>query len=579
MLGNLTRSFTNTNQSLKGDRAMRGYPKYAVFETLENRRLLSSTFTITGFVYKDANQDGIYDKGDAPIAGRTVYLDTTNSGKYVSGDPATKTNAAGDFSFTLQKAGVYFVHDENPAGTAVLTPAGGLAKVTLSTTATKAAATFGEIALPYTHGAISGTLFYDAAGAGVYKAGDAPVAGRTLYIDLGNKGSFVSGDPQAITSSTGSFVFSNLKVGAYIIREQAPAGRALDVPAAGYASATISLTAPKATLLIGEKAVPTLNYVGEYEQYYNNALIVVDVRPVGSVIGNYSGDIWSDGEDLKFTATESAANALAGHATGNGQTVAFNATLSGKTLTVSYPTLGGKDVLTLVDPTPAPTPPSLYSYTGSIFNYVKPSNWNVTENSYGILITSPDGMQQVGFIGSVANGEYGINDVAQAEANAGARFLHTTVLKDGYVSSTEYVQAGEAVLTFVHNGVTYGSAQLIETFNFATGPSSVVTLTEIYEVTAPKAQWVADSPTLIFMLGSIALHPSTAIATAAKRQITPFLSYGLGFYDPGVYGDWSSSGGFDYSSDPYLYDEQSSLAYSSSSFDTECDNFDSYILS
>jgi SdrD B-like domain len=528
---------------------------------------------ITGFVFKDVNQDGVDDKGDTLISGRTVYLDTTSAGKYIKGDKTAVTNSSGVFTFTGLTTGTWYVHDENPANTAIIDPSATYYKKTISVAAPKATGVnFGEITLPFTHGVITGTLFLDSAGTGTYKSTDAAIAGRTLYIDLTDKGSYVAGDPKAVTTSTGVFTFNSLKVGTYIVRDEVPAGRAVDDPSVGYVSGTISIAAPKLSVLIGEKAVPTTNFVGEFEEYYEDQLIVVDVRPVGTGLGSYNGDIVTNGVDLKFTGTESPSNVLSGGVSTPKGTVAFNATLSGKTMTVTYPSeVGVKDQLKRVSRTPAPAPPTLHSYTGSLFDYVAPSNWTVNQSDYGIVITSSDRTEQVGFIGTIANGVFGIEDVANSEAAAGAKFLSSKVLINQYVSASEYVQAGQATFTFTHAGTTYASAQLIETLTYY--GSKTQTLTIIYDVTAPAVQFPADSSTLIYMLSQIKLK---AGAAAAFVHVKPAQDDGSGYYDPGVSGDWSSSGGI-FGDNPELQAEQSSLAYSASQFDQGVQSFDSYI--
>jgi hypothetical protein len=61
---------------------------------------LQDTCTITGTVFHDANGDGIEDDGEVGIAGVQVYADVGNVGHYVTGDPTTRTNAAGGYTLS-----------------------------------------------------------------------------------------------------------------------------------------------------------------------------------------------------------------------------------------------------------------------------------------------------------------------------------------------------------------------------------------------------------------------------------------------------------------------------------------------
>ncbi len=64
-------------------------------EALEDRFLLSTCPVISGFVYHDANQNGLYDPGETPIANSTIQLQDTNHNVIAS----TVTDAQGAYSF------------------------------------------------------------------------------------------------------------------------------------------------------------------------------------------------------------------------------------------------------------------------------------------------------------------------------------------------------------------------------------------------------------------------------------------------------------------------------------------------
>ena len=72
---------------------------------------------------------------------------------------------------------------------------------------------------PPTTGSISGYVFDDYNHNGKQDAGDIPLAGRQVYIDVRNLGHYVSGDPTTTTNSSGTYAFANLKPGNYVVRE------------------------------------------------------------------------------------------------------------------------------------------------------------------------------------------------------------------------------------------------------------------------------------------------------------------------------------------------------------------------
>ncbi len=330
-----------------------------------------------------------------------------------------------------------------------------------------------------------------------------------------------------------------------------------------------------------------LELSGQYVGSYQGLLYEVDLRHPATNKISYSGDLVASGIDLKLTGTESAKSVLTGTIKDvYGKLQKFTATLKGKVLTVVE---GGEtSYLTKVSGTPAPPPPTLYARKGRKFSYESPSGWRTSESTQGLVIASPDGTQQVGLVGGVSLGVFGTQTIIAAEAKAGGKFLVRKGLKNGWIGTGLYEQQEADLYTFVYRGTTYASAEIVTTitnyyagtYNYNTGSYSGETLALIEVITAPKAQFTVDSVTLGNMLSSIrTLAPAAGPKAAGPKAaaVHPYASGG--FYDPGVYGDWSDTGGFDYSSDPWLYDEQVSMANSSAAFDESCANFDAYILS
>jgi hypothetical protein len=81
---------------------------------------------ITGDVFHDDNRSRRADPGEA-LSGWTLFLDLNRNGVADAGEPSTVTDAAGRYSFLVDK-GVYRVVEVMPAGTWVARR-GGVANV------------------------------------------------------------------------------------------------------------------------------------------------------------------------------------------------------------------------------------------------------------------------------------------------------------------------------------------------------------------------------------------------------------------------------------------------------------------
>ncbi len=183
--------------------------------------------TISGVVYDDVNGTGTLTGGDTGLAGWYVYVDTNNTGSYTYGDPYTQTDANGNYTFQNAPAGTYTIRVyAQPGYTTTQGANGESATVTSGQSATNV--DFGE-----TQGAnggssgITGTVYGDLQGDSNDDSGDPGLAGWTVYIDVNQSGSYVSGDPTATTDANGTYTFTGLAPGNYTIGI---------VPQAGYST-------------------------------------------------------------------------------------------------------------------------------------------------------------------------------------------------------------------------------------------------------------------------------------------------------------------------------------------------------
>ncbi len=178
--------------------------------------------SISGSVFYDSDQDGIHDLSESGISGRTVFFDLNDNGEPDYNERSTATDSGGNYMFTQVPAGTYPVREVLPAGWHQTLPA-HTTSVVLGDHQNITGVEFGSVQLY----SIAGYVFDDANGNGVADAGEAPVAGRTVYLDSNNNGVLDSGEPSFVTTGTTPWDFDfKVQAGDYALREVVPAGYA-----------------------------------------------------------------------------------------------------------------------------------------------------------------------------------------------------------------------------------------------------------------------------------------------------------------------------------------------------------------
>jgi serine-aspartate repeat-containing protein C/D/E len=186
--------------------------------------------SVSGYVYHDANNDGIKENGEAPIPGTTVILlDAANTQV-----ATTTTDNNGFYKFSGLSAGTYHIHEIQPspwfdgkdaAGTvlgqlvgAAENPGDQIDGVTLLWGDNGIDYDFGEL-LP---GSINGHVHYDPDGdcSDGNEEGERPIAGVTIQL-FNQTGQLID---TTITDADGYYEFKNLMPGVYAVHEQQPAG-------------------------------------------------------------------------------------------------------------------------------------------------------------------------------------------------------------------------------------------------------------------------------------------------------------------------------------------------------------------
>ena len=164
--------------------------------------------TVSGKVFNDQNGNGLQDTGEAGIGGVTVQLLDDR------GDVTTSTTTVGDGSYQFENvtAGAYTVQETDPSGYASTTP--NTVSVSVAGDGC-ASAGFGD----QEQGTVSGRVFKDLNGNGIKDTGEDGLGGVT--VQLNQKGTTLE---TLTTSGDGSYTFSSVSAGSYVVEETDPSG-------------------------------------------------------------------------------------------------------------------------------------------------------------------------------------------------------------------------------------------------------------------------------------------------------------------------------------------------------------------
>lgn len=191
--------------------------------------------TASGVIAPTGSISGhVYGAGNTGLAGVTVYLNTTAT--------ETTTNSSGSYSFTGLAAGTYAVHQVIPSGYTQTIPASnGTDSVTLTAGQTVTTANFTDAPIVTKLGSISGYVFNDIEGGGVYKSGDAYLPNWTVTLYPITNGKPAATGTAVKTNSAGQFSFTSLAAGSYEVLETLSAG--YRISGAGATSTDVTLAA------------------------------------------------------------------------------------------------------------------------------------------------------------------------------------------------------------------------------------------------------------------------------------------------------------------------------------------------
>jgi hypothetical protein len=170
--------------------------------------------SISGTKFNDVNGNGVRDPGEPGITGVTIQL------RNAQGQVTTQTTtAAGDFSFAQLAAGTYTLSEVVPPGfKQTAPPAPGTVSVTLASGQNFTGVLFGNQAQGQGGtGSISGIKYLDIDANGVVNGLDRPLEGIVIVLKDSSGATL-----RTTSGADGTFKFSNLPAGTYVLSEELP---------------------------------------------------------------------------------------------------------------------------------------------------------------------------------------------------------------------------------------------------------------------------------------------------------------------------------------------------------------------
>jgi protocatechuate 3,4-dioxygenase beta subunit len=222
------------------------------------------TGLLTGTVFTDLNGNGAMDPGETGLPGMTVQLkDGTN--QVVNSE---RTDAAGGYSFTVDKPGTYTVTEVLPNGYVASIPSSGSYTKTVSTGQTISNLNFGDFQTV----TLGGEVFADADGNGALNGGEGGLQGWAVQL-LDGSGQQIR---FAATDAQGAFSFSGIGPGTYTVKTAAQTGY-------------ISTSPASRTIMTASGQDQTAIDFGEFVPVTLSGEVYLDANGNGSVNGTEAG--------------------------------------------------------------------------------------------------------------------------------------------------------------------------------------------------------------------------------------------------------------------------------------------------
>lgn len=211
-------------------------------EFLTNYQFAEISSNLSGYIYIDANNNGVKDVSEKPLSGIVVNLSGTSNGQDICSLRAAMTpakvctftsDANGYYEFTGIPAGTYTLSEAQPSnyadGLETAGTSGGstnsatfgsninqnqISNINITSGVNSTSNNFGERAVT-----ITGNIFIDPQRDGINSGSEAPLSGVT--INLIQNGTIIA---TIVTDANGNYQFSDLASGTYTIEEVQPVG-------------------------------------------------------------------------------------------------------------------------------------------------------------------------------------------------------------------------------------------------------------------------------------------------------------------------------------------------------------------
>jgi SdrD B-like domain len=172
--------------------------------------------SISGMVFNDTDASGTFTTGDTPLANVRVYVDLTNAGAYIVGDPTALTDTHGNYTITNAPVGTDLLRQVLPNGFRQTLPNNGaVTHVTIPNSSSAAVGqNFGDTQKVH----LSGTAYNDLNHNGIRDNGEPILSGVTVYLDKNGNNTLDSGELFTTTNSIGYWVIGDLPAGTYTAR-------------------------------------------------------------------------------------------------------------------------------------------------------------------------------------------------------------------------------------------------------------------------------------------------------------------------------------------------------------------------
>lgn len=204
----------------------------AVIDNLDFGNMEVQPTGISGFKWNDLDGDGFPGGGEPGLADVTIYLDLNSNGVLDEGEPSTITGFDGSYVFEGVAPGKVRVREVVPDGFNQSFPDLGYHEFTLDPGDFVDNLNFGNSELPT--GKIFGHKWNDLNGNAARDHGEPPLGGVKIYLDLNSNAAPDQGEPSRTTFLDGSYFFTNLEAGSYLVREVVPDGFTQTFPSLGF---------------------------------------------------------------------------------------------------------------------------------------------------------------------------------------------------------------------------------------------------------------------------------------------------------------------------------------------------------